>query len=53
MKERVSSAVVVLGGVEYLVSKYYDLNKTQYSLVDGVPDTCILRVVWDNMSLKL
>lgn len=35
MKERVSSAVVVLGGVKCLVSKYYDFNKTQYSLVDG------------------
>lgn len=35
MKERLSSAVVDLGGVKYLVSKYYDFNKTQYSLVAG------------------
>jgi len=26
--------MVVLGGVKYLVSKYYGLNVTQYSLVD-------------------
>jgi len=35
MKERESSAVVVLGGVKYLVSKYCGLNVAQYSLVDG------------------
>lgn len=35
MKERESSLVVVLGDVKYLVSKYYGLNMTQCSLVDG------------------